>query len=191
MEGTCRVGEGSWLPLPLIVAAVIKDVLAVATGSPPSTCSLSLAIGVNETGNEARCNIRCVQISHCGCTEKEMSRSPGGDDHIPFLYLKTSSSCWNSLVQQEQQKMGCTILSRFDFSDTTSRLFFLPPLQQRWGRRVWNAEFLFYAGAAPFTFENRRGKKGGRSDRWRKVHTSCTDTKHRCCCMQTLFLGRQ
>lgn len=129
MEGTCRVGEGSWLPLPLIVAAVVvvNNVLAVATGSPPSTCSLSLAIGVNET-HKARCNIRCVQISHSDIAKRRRNESfsPGGDDHIPFLSL----SCAGIRLCTATTKMGCTFLcvSRFDFFGHNPQGFYLSPI---------------------------------------------------------------
>jgi hypothetical protein len=93
----------------LIVAAVVvvNNVLAVATGSPPSTCSLSLAIGVNET-HKARCNIRCVQISHSDIAKRRRNESfsPGGDDHIPFLSL----SCAGIRLCTATIKMGCTFL---------------------------------------------------------------------------------
>lgn len=161
MEGTCRVGEGSWLPLPLIVAAVVvvNNVLAVATGSPPSTCSLSLAIGVNET-HKARCNIRCVQISHSDIAKRRRNESfsPGGDDHIPFLSL----SCAGIRLCTATIKMGCTFLcvSRFDFFGHNPQGFYLSPIAAAEMRtpclECWI--FWFYAGAAPFTFQNRPGK---------------------------------
>ena len=110
IEGACKLGEGSWLWLPLVMADMM-------TGSPPCCCSLSLAMAVCWWG---RWDARCVQISHYWCRKELVKREgkpPEGDDHIPSqptLPYSSPAVSWNSLRRDGffGQPQGCVFLPR-------------------------------------------------------------------------------
>ena len=194
MVGTVwRFGEGSWLPLPLIVAALITGVLAIVTGSPPSTCcSLSLAIlmrMMRPRGRNKGAKINSVRSNFslcCCCTKKKEWVARGRWSHSLFDFppklFRLLLVPWAGI---HNSKDGLYLnIPVWIISDTTPQgcccVLFSSPYSSEM-RMTPCLECRFYAGAAPFTFQNRRRRKKGdpivvAGDRCTLIHTDTQNT---------------
>ncbi len=135
MEGACKVGEGSWLWLPLVIADMM-------TGSPPNG-SLSLAIVccvVVVWWWKAGATLGAFKFPTSGKKNFCKGKPPEGDDHIPPKLSHRQHGLLIPLLPWAGIR-----LYEMGFSDNPKVVF--PPQQTERECRVWNAEL--YAGAAP------------------------------------------